>query len=307
MTIAVSVKVHDGIVLAADSASTLFGQVQSPQGQTAQGVLNVYTHANKIFNLRKGLPVAAITWGSGSIGVASISTLAKDLRKRFTDASVEGEEWVLEPREYSMETVAMRVREFFYEERYQALYEDSEEGGNIGFFIAGYSSGADTPEIWECRIAGGQCPEPSVRKSREDTGIDWSGNIEAITRLVNGHGTDLPQALASLGVPDEQLQPAIEQIRNALGMPLAPAPMPIQDAIDLAHFFVDASVKYSRFTPGAPTVGGPIEVAAITKHEGFKWVERKHYYSARLNPHAFRDKDLTPAQLEGAEGGVDRG
>jgi hypothetical protein len=31
------------------------------------------------------------------------------------------------------------------------------------------------------------------------------------------------------------------------------------------------------------TVGGPIEIAVI-KHEGFKWVQRKHFFSAEFNP-----------------------
>jgi hypothetical protein len=60
--------------------------------------------------------------------------------------------------------------------------------------------------------------------------------------------------------------------------------MPIQDAIDLAHFLVDATIQFVRFSPGSPTVGGPIEIATITKHEGFKWVARKHYFESRLNP-----------------------
>lgn len=66
--------------------------------------------------------------------------------------------------------------------------------------------------------------------------------------------------------------------------PLILPPMPIQDAIDLAEFLAHAAIMYSRFNIGASTVGGPIEVAAITKHEGFKWVKRKYYYDARLNP-----------------------
>ena len=64
----------------------------------------------------------------------------------------------------------------------------------------------------------------------------------------------------------------------------ATAATTIQDAIDLAAFFVDLTIKFSRFAPGAPTVGGPVEVAVITKHEGFKWVRRKHYYTAEYNP-----------------------
>ena len=58
----------------------------------------------------------------------------------------------------------------------------------------------------------------------------------------------------------------------------------MMDAIDLAEFLVHAAVMFSRFNVGAPTVGGPIEIAAVTKHEGFKWVRRKHYYSRDLNP-----------------------
>ena len=59
--------------------------------------------------------------------------------------------------------------------------------------------------------------------------------------------------------------------------------MPIQDAIDVAKFAVETAAKFARYSMDAETIGGPVEVAAITKHEGFKWVARKHYYSQELN------------------------
>jgi hypothetical protein len=31
------------------------------------------------------------------------------------------------------------------------------------------------------------------------------------------------------------------------------------------------------------TVGGVAEIAAITKHEGFKWVQRKHFFKTEYN------------------------
>jgi hypothetical protein len=65
---------------------------------------------------------------------------------------------------------------------------------------------------------------------------------------------------------------------------LISAPMPIQDAAELAEFLAETAVKTSHFAPGAATVGGPIELAAITKHEGYKWIKRKYYYSRELNP-----------------------
>jgi hypothetical protein len=39
-----------------------------------------------------------------------------------------------------------------------------------------------------------------------------------------------------------------------------------------------------RFLPGADTVGGDTDIAVVTKHEGFKWVRRKHFFNATLNP-----------------------
>lgn len=50
--------------------------------------------------------------------------------------------------------------------------------------------------------------------------------------------------------------------------------MPIQDAIDLAPYLVETTIGFIRFSvPRPKTGGGPIEIAAITKHEGFQWVQ----------------------------------
>ena len=53
--------------------------------------------------------------------------------------------------------------------------------------------------------------------------------------------------------------------------------------IGRASLRVDCTIGFQRFMPGPDTVGGPVEVAAITKHEGFKWIARKHYFSRGLN------------------------
>ncbi|QDU69639.1 hypothetical protein Pla86_47580 [Planctomycetes bacterium Pla86] len=52
--------------------------------------------------------------------------------------------------------------------------------------------------------------------------------------------------------------------------------MPLQDAIDLAEFLVDLTCRWYRSRLGAPTVGGPIEIAAIEEHQDVRWVERKY-------------------------------
>jgi len=283
VTIAISLKVDDGLVLAADSASTIVGL--SEEG-VPTNVINVYNHANKIANLRKGSPIGVVTWGSGSIGAASISTLLKDLRKRFTD---EGE-WHLDPENYTVEHVAERLREFMFEEKYRAEYGEiePERWPPLGFVVGGYSSEAERAERadeFQVMIANGECPPPERLREYEDAGVTWNGEPEAITRLLLGFGNDLPAVLQQrLGVPDEQVQPVMEVVRQGVERHVVFSAMPIQDAIDLARFLVEVTIGFSRFTPGASTVGGEIEIAAITKHEGFKWVRRKHYFTTEFNP-----------------------
>lgn len=34
----------------------------------------------------------------------------------------------------------------------------------------------------------------------------------------------------------------------------------------------------------AESVGGPVDVALISKGDGFVWIERKHYFKPELNP-----------------------
>jgi hypothetical protein len=35
------------------------------------------------------------------------------------------------------------------------------------------------------------------------------------------------------------------------------------------------------------TVGGPVDVAVISKGDGFVWIKRKHYFRPELNPGFF--------------------
>src|ERR1051326_4243787 len=136
MTIALSLKVNDGVVLAADSATSLITRHQD--GST--GVINIYNNANKIFNLRKGLPIGACTWGSGSIGVASISTLLKDLRRRFAGQDPAYHDWSLNKDSYTVEHVAQRLADYVFGELYVPAFADWPEKPALGFIVAGYSA-----------------------------------------------------------------------------------------------------------------------------------------------------------------------
>lgn len=249
------------------------------------GVVNVYNNANKIFNLHKALPIGAITWGAGNIGSASISTLAKDLRRRFSGEDPAHADWKLDRRSYSILEVAERLRTFMYDEQYVKAFADWEQKPHLGFMVTGYSADETMAEEYRVEMTDGGSPPPVLQRKREETGLSWSGEPEAVGRLIMGFSPALPAVLESqLGVPREQMGAVMTVLQGQLAAPLIQAAMPLQDAIDVARFLVDLATNWSRFFPGAPTVGGPVEIAAISKHEGFKWVARKHYFEGSLNP-----------------------
>jgi len=208
----------------------------------------------------------------------------------------------IKPENYTIEEVACRVRKFFFCEHYQKVFplQSGSTGGEpqkqtqypaMGLVVAGYSSKAELPEIWHIWIdENGNCEAPELVAAQEDHGIYPYGQPEAIIRLWKGVGVDMPRALHELGVAQKEADIASQALAQLLEVPLHHTAMPIQDAIELAEFLVYATAMFFRFAPTSATVGGPVDIAAITKHEGFKWVKRKYFFDIKLNPKRMNDE-----------------
>ena len=63
--------------------------------------------------------------------------------------------------------------------------------------------------------------------------------------------------------------------------------MPKQEIANLAEALVNITIIKRKASAELETVGGPIDVAVISRHEGFVWVKRKHYFDAGLNARFF--------------------
>lgn len=107
--------------------------------------------------------------------------------------------------------------------------------------------------------------------------------------MFNGCDPTLRATLAGL-VDPAKVGDLVTALAAAERSPLQAA-MPFADAIEAARFLADVTVGYSRVLTGPDSVGGPIDVAGISRHEGFKWVSRKHYYSVEFNPRGPHDHD----------------
>lgn len=275
MTIAVSVKVHDGIVFASDSAGTI----------GANGAeINVYNNLNKIFNLHKKAPIAGMMCGSANIGRSSIATLIKDLRRRLTDGYEEGKEnWKLDPNSFTLELVNARLRRFINESLDKVTPQDR-ASFTMKFFVGGYSVPGELSQLWRIEWVNGESIAPTCARTCEDTGADWDGMPESLERLVFGFDPQLKSVLEGFQIPEEQVIDFLRGLKRKFSTNFESPAMPIQDAIDLAEFYAHTAINYTKFHPGTTkSIGGPIEIAAVTKHEGFTWIRRKHYFKMEYN------------------------
>jgi hypothetical protein len=66
--------------------------------------------------------------------------------------------------------------------------------------------------------------------------------------------------------------------------------MPLPDAVDVARFLMDTSLAFERLRADRQlkTIGGPVDLAIITRHEGFRWIQRKRIPTVRSKPLGFR-------------------
>ncbi len=136
-------------------------------------------------------------------------------------------------------TVANKLLDYF-----QANFP----GVAVGVHVAGYRTEgrASVPYV----LVGHTVREPKARRVNADAegrvqyGITRAGDTLVANRLID------PNYL-----------------------PLFPA-MPLQDAVDYALHLIRATIDTMRFEPRFPSVGGPIDVLAITP-DGMRWVQRK--------------------------------
>ena len=85
----------------------------------------------------------------------------------------------------------------------------------------------------------------------------------------------------------------VEQVRNNFyniyTQPLLKTLMGLdkEDMANLAESLISLTSLIRRMSPGEETVGGPVDVAVISKGDGFIWMKRKHYFDKEKNHHFF--------------------
>ena len=115
--------------------------------------------------------------------------------------------------------------------------------------------------------------------------------IENINKLKNEEKAELKEKLKKISNEwKEQYKKRLKEYRRKKHVnPVISvvAMLPKDELAAMAESLVSLTSFKRRVTIEAETVGGPIDVAIISKGDGFIWIKRKHYFKPELNPQFF--------------------
>ena len=257
MSIIASVKVYDGLVLAADSMTNIYGQ-DVATGQT--GIVIAYEYAQKIFQLAS-LPIIVATYGIGNIGTRSIESLLFEFSKEYEEDNA---------RNKKVKHAANALLEFL-KKRYYEIFDENQINNNptLGFYIGGYSPDSIYAEDYEFVFPS--LEEVKEVREADHFGASWRGISIPFTRLFRGIDPRYEDSLIKNGVEEE----LVKNLHKAFESPFVFNGMPVQDAIDLASFIVGTTIGLARFEAGPVTCGGPVDIAVAHPNGTFQWIKRK--------------------------------
>jgi hypothetical protein len=282
MSLAVAFKSAEGIVLAADSRVTLMGNMalpgmpQAPNMPPAAQVLvpATFDNATKLLSVKRQSHVGAITYGQAAIGQQSPRTASSFLPE--FDAAV-GD------ARLSVEEFAQQLGDFFMGRwTNAAMPTNLPATSDMFFFVGGYDEDAAYGRLFQLHIP--HAPQPQeVFAGPGEFGALWGGQKEITDRLLVGFDPNVPNLVQDLlNIPLNRRRPNLEQeLKQRLITPIPWPFLPLQDCVDLSIFIVRTTIALQKWLVGVRGVGGAVDVATITRADGFQPIQIKHVIGER--------------------------
>ena len=144
--------------------------------------------------------------------------------------------------------------------------------------VTRFMEGVDPAFLDYLRDSMGEASRQLVMEVLESMGIQCTEEDAAAVRQAASQQADhyLKQAE---GVRHRQFVAPIMDIVEHL---------PKEELADMAEALVSLTALKRRVSREAETVGGPIDVAVVSKGDGLIWIKRKHYFDPASNPGYFR-------------------
>lgn len=120
--------------------------------------------------------------------------------------------------------------------------------------------------------------ENTIKETLSDPVFEFKNNID-INLLSKACAESLRQELERY-MASNLLSPMVEMIKA----------LPKDELASMAEALVNMTAFRRKMAFGSQeTVGGPVDVAVISKGDGLVWVKRKHYFPKELNTHFFEN------------------
>jgi hypothetical protein len=123
-------------------------------------------------------------------------------------------------------------------------------------------------------------------------GIDLPEDVKQVIRTrIADAGRDLLNDLQSAATNHSRTR-RVSPILDTVAV------LPKEELAEMAEALVNLTSFEQRISGEMQTVGGPIDVAVISKGDGFVWIKRKHYFKPELNPYFLANYYSTPNREE---------
>jgi hypothetical protein len=264
MTVAIAVVSADGIVMAADSRTTVQMGTDAPTR-----VLSDFTH--KVFQVGSNV-VATYGWAF---------LQQRNVAGHMVELEAEG-------ASLDVEQLANHLKEFFGKRVDDHIAEGLDPAPPpgtdvLGFLVGGYKDGIG--HVYEALLPTRKV-EPQ-HDTLQGTGAAWRGQTGVIGRLVKGVDWEVLPLLAEKAGKDAELAGLMDMM-NGMEFIVPFESMNLQDSIDFAVLAIRTTIDVQRLThgyrdaPGSwPGVGGPMEIAVVTAAGGFRWLQRTELQGER--------------------------
>jgi hypothetical protein len=275
LSLGIAFKGPEGIILAADSRVTL----QAQQAGTNTVFPAYYDNAIKLLRVKGQDFVGAVTYGVGALGSGPGAAQPRTAHSYIPEFEQELLNEVGEAR-LSVETFAEKLGDFFQRQWEATMPPNTPASEALFFLVGGYDEDAAYGRVFQVVIP--TTPTPT-EYNPDDFGITWGGQIEVVGRLLNGYDPNLESLVRThVHLNTAQTTNLRDNVLRALAVPVPYQFLPLQDCVDLAIFLVKATATLQKWMIGIRGVGGAIDVATITRTEGFKPIQEKQVEGERF-------------------------
>lgn len=269
MTLIVSLRTPDGIILAGDSLSTMMTNVQAEAEFRHSCPKCKHPHKSKQMITLPPMPATTLSYAQKifpfldnyGIGAAGAGILAGKTIQ-FAIRELEQNTSKLEENERPQSvTEAAKIAGTHIQELLKTQVEkDGQDWSKfpadlvpVTLHIVGY----DESEPKSILVGIGK---KVTYKENKNTGVTAAGETMVI------------QTIGSLFTNNPQLKPAYELFS-------------LQDAIEYAEYVIATTARFQHFSKMMATVGGEVDIALVTPFEQFRWIKQKSLQSRLIGEH----------------------